>query len=58
MVKFLLQKGALINAKDHHSHTPLALARQNNAKKVCNFLRKNGAKESSPNHQRIYNVRS
>jgi ankyrin repeat protein len=45
MVKTLIYKGAHLNALDLNSNTPLALARQNHAKEVCHFLRKNGAKE-------------
>ena len=44
-VKTLLFKGANINAKESNSYTPLALARKTQAKEVCYYLRKHGAKE-------------
>ena len=45
MVKTLVHKGAFVNTKDFSLNTPLTFARQNSAREVANYLRKNGAKE-------------
>lgn len=45
MVKTLIHKGALVNTKDFSLNTPLTFARQNSAREVASYLRKNGAKE-------------
>ena len=52
MVKTLIYKGAYLNALDINSYTPLTLARQNHSKEVCQYLRKNGAKEISGSSSR------
>lgn len=49
LVKFLLSKGAQINAKDDIGGTPLGYACKNGHKTVIDLLKKYGGIKSSPN---------
>ncbi len=45
IIKFLIEKGADVNAKNEAGETALKIAKENKNEKIIKLLKENGAKE-------------